>query len=103
MTRRRPGSPPLFIVCRHCGIVKTVRKPCEQRQQRFCSRKCANTVHCNISHASRGLGGRVRAHRARLRVLERIKGLSPLDAFRQGYTLGLNSKTRQLKRRAVAA
>lgn len=91
---------PRFITCAHCGAVKQVRKPSEQTQ-RFCSRKCSAMVTMNIRHAASSKGGLMRAHRVRMQILQRIDGLTPLQAFRQGYRLGLEKRRRIYKRRAA--
>lgn len=89
---------PRYITCERCGAVKQVRKPSEQRQ-RFCSRKCSAIVTMNIRHAASSKGGLMRAHRVRMQILQRINGLSPLQAFRQGYRLGVEKRRRQYRKR----
>ena len=93
---------PLFITCARasCGQVKAVRNRSLQQVQRFCSRRCATSsrVGSAITQAAQSRGGKMRAHRARLALLERIKDLSPVEAFRVGYTTGLGSKWRQTAR-----
>lgn len=46
-------------------------------------------------------GGRTRALRARLALLARLDGVTPVDAFKLGYHRGLQAKWRQLRRRYV--
>ena len=97
---------PRFIVCQNprCGQVKQVCRPYEQKIRKYCTRRCSNVVHGNITRAAASRGGLERARRARLALVARIAGLTPLEAFRLGYTKGLMSKTRQLhKRRETAA
>jgi hypothetical protein len=39
------------------------------------------------------------ARRRQQRLLARVAGLTPLEAFRTGYTVGLQSKLRQIRKR----
>lgn len=94
---------PLFIVCqnRACQRVKQVKRRGEQRQ-RFCSHRCAATVRKSPTREGSRRGGLMRAHRIRERIRQKVDGMKPIDAFRYGYTLGLQSKTRQLRKRRAA-
>src|SRR4051812_18507547 len=97
----------LFITCEResCGQIKRVKDRAKQQTQRFCSRRCA-TLACNgnqFHREAQSRGGKMRAHRARVALLERVKSLTPVEAFRIGYVRGLESKWRQTKRRKVAA
>lgn len=93
---------PYFIVCANpaCAAVKQVRRPSEQIRHRFCSRKCAAIVLCNITkiQGANRRGGLERGRLARLAVVARVSGLTPLAAFRLGYEKGLYSKYRQGRR-----
>lgn len=95
---------PLFIVCGNpaCAKVKAVRKPCEHRKQKYCSRSCASTMTAPARReASREACRRVglaRASQLRRALLARLTGLSPLEAFRMGYDRGLQSKWRQMRK-----
>ena len=94
---------PLYITCEReaCGAVIRVKNRALQQVQRFCSRRCA-TLMCavnNLYREAQSRGGKTRAHRARLALIQRVQGLSPVEAFRVGYLRGLGSKHRQLARR----
>lgn len=97
----------LFITCEreNCGQIKRVKDRAKQQTQRFCSRRCA-TLACNgneFCREAQSRGGKMRAHRARLAIMARVSTLTPIEAFRHGYKLGLESKWRQTKRRQAAA
>lgn len=93
---------PLFSCCarRSCGRVFGVRRPVEQRRRKYCSRRCAALVNQNITGAG-SKGGLQAARVRRRRVLDRLDGLTVLQAFRLGYVRGLESKTRQIRKRFV--
>jgi hypothetical protein len=105
--RRMKPKMPYFIVCANpaCGKVKQVRRPSEQKRHRFCSRKCAAIVICNITKVPGAprLGGLARGRMLRLALMKQLDGLSPIAAFRLGYDHGLQSKHRQIRRRRMAA
>lgn len=52
----------------------------------------------NIPREAMSRGGKVRASRARTRLIQRVAHLTPVEAFRLGYRTGLSSKTLQLKK-----
>lgn len=93
---------PLFIQCQRpgCEGIKQVRCPSDQRKYRYCSQRCIALMTQNIKRAGRK-GVERSASARRRRVLERVKGLSPLEAFRLGYDRGLQSKLTQIRRRYV--
>lgn len=91
---------PLYITCQRpgCEAVKQVRTPSQQRRYRFCSPRCIGLVCQNIRHGTaKGVARSARARKAR--VLARVQGLVPLEAFRLGYQMGLESKLRQIRKR----
>lgn len=94
---------PLFIECQNpaCGRIKQVKTLYYQRKQKYCSHRCSSTVlhRAVLPVEARRRGGQQRAHRAKVRIRERVETLPPLEAFRYGYMLGLKSKHRQMKRR----
>lgn len=93
---------PLFIQCKRpgCEGVKQVRRVCDQRKVKYCSQRCIAIVTQNIRRAGRkGIEASVRQRQRK--VLLRVKGLSPIAAFRLGYVRGLQSKLRQIRRRYV--
>lgn len=95
---------PLFIVCQRpeCGRLKQVRWACEQRTKRFCSPACANKVTKNTRRGElwkTGVPASVVARKRKL--LARVAGLTPPEAFKVGYKLGLYSKLRQVRKRYV--
>lgn len=100
-----PIRGPLFIECQNpkCGAIKRVKTRYYQRKQRFCSRRCSSAVATNFSKEAMSRGGKMRAHRARVRIRLKVETMAPLDAFRYGYTLGLQSKTRQRNKQRAAA
>lgn len=89
---------PLFIVCQNpaCAQLRQVNKPSIQRRQRYCGRRCAAIMHNNVTTESARKGGLERGRRLRARIRQSVETMTPLEAFRYGYTLGLKSKTRQL-------
>lgn len=89
---------PRYVLCQRpgCGGYAVVRKPSEQGKRKYCSRRCANIVNYNITPEECGQGGTRRAARSRARLVTLLTGLTVLEAFRLGYTRGLQSKTRQL-------
>lgn len=93
--------PEYYIVCANpkCAKVKRVRRPSEQRRHKYCSRHCANLMHGGPPKGAASKGGTVRAQRCRARLLRSLAGLTPLEAFRRGYTIGLQSKLRQIHKR----
>lgn len=102
MSRSRRGTTkvPYFYECQRpsCGQLKQVRRPSEQKRHKYCSRKCAAMVLQNIKRAYRK--GVENSARARMRrVVDRVAGLSAIEAFRVGYDCGLRSKLRQLRKR----
>lgn len=105
---------PLYIVCAYgpCGNVVPVAKPSLQKRRKYCSQRCNGlaNANCTKNRAACARGGTETAHRKRLAVLQRVKGLSALEAFRQGYRLGLQRGYRtklerhvQARRKPVAA
>jgi hypothetical protein len=90
-----------FIICQRpgCEVVKAVARPCEQREQRYCSRRCANLVNRNILKADRRVGLAKSIRTRKRRVLERVRGLDAVAAFRLGYKYGLYSKNYQIRQR----
>lgn len=97
---------PLFITCEReaCGKVIQVRDRCLQRVQRFCGLTCAAIARNSRPHTflASQKGGKERGRRARLKIMERVKGMTPVEAFRLGYVRGLQSKHRQLANRRAA-
>jgi hypothetical protein len=98
---RWPPRGPLYIVCKRpgCEVVKEVKRPCEQREQKYCSQRCNALANQNIRRADRraGLANSIRVRKQR--VLDRVKGLDAVAAFRLGYKYGLYSKSYQLRQR----
>ena len=56
----------------------------------------------NLSRDAMSRGGKMRASRARARLMLTIQHLTPLEAFRVGYVRGLQSKWRQTCRQRAA-
>jgi hypothetical protein len=98
--RGRRRTAPLVAICqrRVCAKPFTARSPFELAKRKYCSRRCSSLMTQNIRAAGR-LGGRVSAQRRQQRLLARVAGLTPLEAFRTGYTVGLQSKLRQIRKR----
>lgn len=98
-------SRPLFIVCAYepCGKVKEVKRRRDQRKQKYCTHACAARATAEIRRpavqAACRKVGLARASQQRQRLLARLDGLSKLECFRLGYKTGLESKTRQIRRR----
>lgn len=100
----RHRAVPLFITCERpsCGRLKQVRWACEQRTKRFCSQACANKVTKNTTRGQlwkTGVPASVVARKRKL--LARVAGLTPLEAFKVGYKLGLYSKLRQVRQHYI--
>lgn len=89
----------LFITCQRedCGRVVAVRDRRMQRLRKYCSLSCSaiqrNRNPAAFLASSRGAKERVKRERARL--MEEVRTMSPIEAFRIGYTRGLYSKRRQ--------
>lgn len=99
---------PLFITCQNprCEKVRQVRKPYEQKRRKFCSHRCAALTHKGPTKADARRGGLMNGHRRREAVRLKVADMTPLEAFRYGYTLGLQSKWRKtaaVKQKASAA
>jgi hypothetical protein len=96
--RRR--TEPLLAICqrRVCAKPFPVRCPADLAKRKYCSPRCNALVNQNIRGAGR-IGGRVSGQRRQQRLVARVAGLTPLEAFRTGYTVGLQSKLRQIRRR----
>jgi hypothetical protein len=97
---RRP-RPIYYIVCQRpgCEAVKEVSRPCEQRTQKYCSQRCNALVNRNILKADRRVGLVKSIRTRKRRVLERVKGLDAVSAFKLGYKHGLYSKNYQIRQR----
>lgn len=97
---------PFFGVCARveCGALFEVRKRSILRVRKHCSHRCASLAAAArrgraAFQAAGRKGGAVWGRRAQRRALARVKGLSPLEAFRRGYDIGLQSKLRQIRKR----
>jgi hypothetical protein len=95
---------PLFVTCERCGGLKQVPTRSRQARQRFCSFHCARkaTAVMNIPREAQSRGGKMRASRCRARLMAAVARLTPMEAFRLGYTRGMQSKNRQLAKRRAA-
>ncbi|SRR5581483_9622430 len=81
--------------CRRQKLVK-------DRTQRYCSKRCAILMNPQMRNKSaNSRGGRMRAHRARMALLVRIQGKTPLEAFRMGYVRGLQASHRQITKKLI--
>lgn len=91
---------PLYMTCQRpeCEAIKQVRTPFEQRTRKYCSQRCNGLANANIRRAGRK-GVDESARRRKRRLLERVQGMTPMDAFRAGYKAGLRSKIHQIRRR----
>lgn len=92
----------LWVVCRRkgCERLSTARSKREQRRRKYCSRRCAAIVNKNIGKTTAARRAEILAksiHTRKQQVLNRIAGLTPLEAFRLGYKLALKSKAKQLR------
>lgn len=102
MPRGYKRTVPLYIECKRpgCGRLREVRCPAHQARGGYCSQRCNALVNQNIRKAGlKGVWGS--AHQRKRRVLARIDGLTPLEAFKLGYRSGLRSKSYQIRRRYV--
>lgn len=91
---------PLYIECQRpgCGRLRSVRSPYLQRQRRYCSQRCNGLAHANVRKGA-ALGAARAAAKRKREVVQRIVGLTPLEAFREGYKVGLRSKCSQIRKR----
>lgn len=93
---------PLYLTCRTCGKVREVGKPSDQ-QRRKASRCLACAGRRNLAqtdhHATGRLGGLKSGERMRAILLQRIKGMTPLEAYRAGRRHGWHAATRKVLRR----
>ena len=99
--RRRPIR---YITCQRpgCGQIREVNRPCEQRTRKFCSKRCANLVVCNVTrNGNHRLGVEKSVATRKRKVLARVEGLSPLQAFKLGYKCGIESKCRQIRKHYI--
>lgn len=89
---KQPRRVPLFITCKRsgCGELRQVETVEQQVKGGYCSHRCAALDHRL---------GVERARKLRAAMLERLDGLTPLEAFRLGYVRGLQSKIRQIRKR----
>lgn len=98
---------PLYIECANpqCLAIKQVKTRALQQAQRFCSRRCGTAfrMHMNLNREAQSRGGKMRAHRMRVALMEKLKDMTLADAFRLGYARGLQSKWRQTRRIRRAA
>lgn len=90
----------LVITCQRlgCGQTRRVKTRYEQQRRKYCSRECAEACW-SLSREAMSRGGKVSARRRRAWMLDAVKDLTPLAAFKAGYVRGLASKTRQAKAR----
>jgi hypothetical protein len=92
----------LLIVChrRACGRVREVSRLSQQKRQKFCSRTCANLATANIRGRYHE-GVKRSAQNRKRRLLARVAGLTPLEAFKVGYRVGLEGKLTQIRKHYV--
>jgi len=92
---------PLYVFCQRpgCEGYARVTNRSKQRTRKFCSRRCAALAQpqSTLSTEARSRGGKTRAQRARRRLMQRIAGMSAIEAFRVGYVRGLQSKWRKTR------
>lgn len=100
----------LFYVCQNiaCGKVSTVPNRRLQKVRKYCSLRCSaiqrNRNPEALAASISGVQKRIRMERERL--MEGVKEMDPVAAFRAGYLRGLYSKHRQMRKwraRKVAA
>lgn len=101
--RGQPITEPLFIFCRRhaCGAKVRVPNRWHQRTRRYCSKRCATIALEPIMRLVRQKGGYASGKLRQRALLARVQGMTPVEAFRVGYLRGLQSKHRQLRRRAA--
>lgn len=92
---------PLLKVCAReaCGKVFEVSCPYWQARRKYCSKRCNG--YAQVPHLMRGAAkgiAKMVATRRRM-CLERVAGLTPLEAYRRGYLNGLYSKSVQLRKK----
>jgi hypothetical protein len=111
--RVAPGTPRgepipssgLWIECTRpgCRQLRQVRNRHEQKTRRFCSKRCAAIVRCNVqrgSHVESGRrGGLASGVRRRAALLQKLATLSPLAAYKLGRSEGWHAGVRSVRRR----
>lgn len=91
---------PLYVTCQRpgCEGIRQVSRPHLQRSGKYCSRRCAAIVAKNIAKTDKVAAARKSAQSRRAKILQRLTGMTPYEAFKLGYTRGLQSKWRSLRR-----
>lgn len=85
---------PLFMTCkRHgCEGIRKVRNRWEQRTAKYCTRRCAALVATNLNtvdpRESGRKGGLVTGVKRRAATFEKVKLLTPMQAYRKGRMEG---------------
>lgn len=91
---------PLLVECQRpgCGAIVPVRCLSVQRRQKYCSLSCSAKVQSGANAAKASAAGVLARKR---KVLARIDGMTPLQAWKAGYKVGMNGKLRHIRRRYV--
>lgn len=102
---QRDSDLPRLIVCQNpaCGIVKDVKKPYLQREQKYCSFQCRPSNLARLSKATRRANARKANDVRRSRWLLQLKGLTPGEIYKRGYSVGWKAGVRRERRRTGAA
>lgn len=85
---------PLFMTCKRdgCEGIRQVRNRWEQRKAKYCSRRCASMIAKNLNtvdpRESGRQGGLVTGIKRRAATFEKVKLLTPMQAYRKGRMEG---------------
>lgn len=99
---------PLFMTCqrRGCEGIRQVRNRWEQKTAKYCTRRCAAIIGRNLRTTDPRItgrqGGLVCGVKRRAAMFEKIKTLTPMQAYRKGRVEGWHVGFRTAVRRALA-
>lgn len=98
----------LFMICQRegCEGIRQVPNRYEQREAKYCSLRCAAMVNVkNLarvdSTASGRKGGLVLGLKRRAAMLDKIKALTPMQAYRKGRVEGWHAGQRAAVKRVT--
>lgn len=88
-----------YAMCQRegCENVFQLRRPSERGKRKFCSQRCNGMAYQRFSKEAmdRGRAKGIVTHKRK--VLARIDGLTPLEAFKLGYQCGQRTKHTRLR------
>ena len=95
---------PFIVHCARegCDQTRDVTSAWKQQRQKFCSHRCANVRH-RLDQGDRLRGAARSKQIRRMRAIERLRGLSPLEIFRTAYKIGWKQGRRSADRQRAKA